>query len=201
MQAQPKSPGVLEPRLHPHPTAGPAPLRAGDTSVTSVTSLRTPPCFPALLPLLFHNPAPSGAFLHRGPQRRAGKKWIKSKFLSPSEELCAADGSGFVCSSPVSEELPNFQRERARFGCRGFALCQPSFRAAGFSIPALLCFQMPIKVPPPSFKGGFFHTTKIRQHGRNPAFAGLWVCNSPAAMRCLQNVEETLQGKRKKKNK
>lgn len=164
-----------------------------------------------MLSLLFHNPAPSGAFPHQGPQRRGRGndekrgKWIKTKFLASSEELCPADSSGFVCSSPVSEEFPTFQRERGCFGCCGFAPCQPSFQhtgaAAGFCTPALLCFQMPIKVPLQSFLGGGLCATKIQQSGRNPASAGLWACNSPAAIRCLQNVAETLQGKgRKKKN-
>lgn len=64
---------------------------------------------------------------------------MKTKFLASSEELCPADSSGFVCSSPVSEEFLTFQRERDCFGCCGFALCQPSFQhtgaAAGFLHP------------------------------------------------------------------
>lgn len=91
---------------------------------------------------------------------------MKIKFLASSEELCPADSLGFVCSSLVSEELPTFQRERACFGCCGLALCQPSFQhtgaAAGFCVPALLCFQMPMKFPPSSFMEG-------PAHHKNPA--------------------------------
>lgn len=127
---------------------------------------------------------------------------MKIKFLASSEELCPADSLGFVCSSLVSEELPTFQRERACFGCCGLALCQPSFQhtgaAAGFCVPALLCFQMPMKFPPPILHGGGLHTTKIQQNGRNPASPGHRARNSPAAIRCLQNVAETLQGEKKK---
>lgn len=95
---------------------------------------------------------------------------MKSKFLASSEGLCPADSSGFVCSSPGSEELRTFQRERACFGCCGFALCQPSFQhtgaAAGFCIPAFLCFQMPIKFPPPILHGGLGGGESV--HHKNP---------------------------------
>lgn len=152
----PNAPGCCTPGHHPQPTARPG---QADTSPSTGTSLRTPlpaflpcsPCYSTILhpPELFYIGDLSGA---------GGEKWMKIKFLASSEELCPADSLGFVCSSLVSEELPTFQRERACFGCCGLALCQPSFQhtgaAAGFCVPALLCFQMPMKFPPLILHGG-----------------------------------------------
>lgn len=47
--------------------------------------------------------------------------------------------------------------------------------------------------------GDLYDTKKIKQNGRDLASPKLWACNSSAAIRCLQNVAETLQEKKKKK--
>lgn len=127
--------------------------------------------------------------------------WVKMDENQAPCFQCPADSLGFVCTFPVSYRHPTFQGEKSCFGCYGFSHCQPSCQHAVICISDLLGFPVPIAVVPLHGEGRGVCTTRKNkgEWGGEPASPGLWACNSSAAIRCLQNVAETLQGEKKKK--
>lgn len=132
----------------------------------------------------------------------SGGKQMKTKCLVSSEELCPAGTvlSRLCLLTPLILWTPHFS-----VGTSLFWLLRV------FSLPAIIsaywggCCYSHLRSPPLSnaycsgtSSRGDLYNTKIKQNGRDSASPGLWACNSSAAIRCLQNVAETLQKKNKK---
>lgn len=112
----------------------------------------------------------------------------KSKFLACSEELCQLDPLALSAHRPYPRNSPLCSGNEPVLAAVGSLCASHHFSTQEL----LLVFASLNSFPHPSWLGGSVHH-------KNPAEreeSGF--CNSPAAIRCLQNVAETLQGKRKK---
>ena len=160
---------------------------------------QTPPCFPLMLPVLFGTALPFGDFYVRDLSGR-GVKWMKTKCLVSSEELRPVGTllSRLCLLIPCILWIPHFSAGTSLFWLLWV-----------FSPPAIIsacrgcrCY-LHLRSPPlsnahcsgASSWGDLYNRKKIKQNGRDRASPRLWACNSSAAIRCLQNVAETLQKK------